>query len=148
MSHPTSVRPQAQSRASYLVFRTLGTRWSDNDAYGHVNNVVYYNWFDTAVNAHLVEHGALDIHLGDTIGLVVQSSCNFFSALAFPQTVEIGMRLSRLGSSSVSYNLGVFAAGASVTAASGQFVHVYVDRHSRRPVPLPPAVKRVVEKLL
>lgn len=78
MSHSTSVRPQAQSRASYLVFRTLGTRWSDNDAYGHVNNVVYYNWFDTAVNAHLVEHGALDIHLGDTIGLVVQSSCNFF----------------------------------------------------------------------
>jgi len=148
MSHPTGVRPQAQSRASYLVFRTLGTRWSDNDAYGHVNNVVYYNWFDTAVNAHLVEHGALDIHLGDTIGLVVQSSCNFFSALAFPQTVEIGMRLSRLGSSSVSYNLGVFAAGASMTAASGQFVHVYVDRHSRRPVPLPPVVKRVVEKLL
>lgn len=148
MSHPTGVRPQAQSRASYLVFRTLGTRWSDNDAYGHVNNVVYYNWFDTAVNAHLVEHGALDIHLGDTIGLVVQSSCNFFSALAFPQTVEIGMRLSRLGSSSVSYNLGVFAAGASMTAASGQFVHVYVDRHSRRPVPLPLAVKRVVEKLL
>lgn len=80
MSHSTSVRPQAQSRASYLVFRTLGTRWSDNDAYGHVNNVVYYNWFDTAVNAHLVEHGALDIHLGDTIGLVVQSSCNFFGA--------------------------------------------------------------------
>lgn len=148
MSQPTSVRLQAQGRDNYRVFRTLGTRWSDNDAYGHVNNVVYYNWFDTAVNAHLIEHGALDIHLSDTIGLVVQSSCHYFSALAFPQTVDIGMRLSRLGSSSVSYDLGVFAAGASVTSASGQFVHVYVDRQSRQPVPLPPAVRRVVEKLL
>jgi acyl-CoA thioester hydrolase len=113
-----------------------------------VNNVVYYSWFDTVVNAHLIEHGVLDIQHGETIGLVVETRCNYFSGLAFPQLVEAGLRVARLGSSSVRYEIGLFAAGASSTAARGHFVHVYVDRQSRRPVPLPKALKAVLEKLV
>ncbi len=120
----------------------------DNDAYGHVNNVVYYSWFDTAVNAHLIEHGVLDIHAGAVIGLVVETHCNYFSPLAFPQTVDAGIRVSRLGSSSVRYEIGLFAQGEPLTAASGHFIHVYVDRHSRRPVALPSNLKSVLEQLL
>ncbi len=140
------LRPDA--RSAYRVFRSIGTRWSDNDAYGHVNNVVYYSWFDTAVNAHLIEHGVLDIQHGETIGLVVETQCNYFSGLAFPQVVEAGLRVARLGSSSVRYEIGLFAAGASWTAARGHFVHVYVGRQSRRPVPLPKDLKAVLEKLV
>ncbi len=119
----------------------------DNDAYGHVNNVVYYSWFDTAVNAYLIEYGALDIHAGETIGLVVETHCNYFASLAFPQTVQIGLRVAHLGSSSVRYELGIFGDG-DATAAKGHFVHVYVDKATRRPVPLPPALKTVLETLL
>ncbi len=109
----------------------------DNDVYGHVNNVVYYSWFDTAVNAHLIEQGALDIHAGDTIGLVIETQCNYFAPLAFPQTVEAGIRVARIGSSSVRYEVGLFASGEALSAAAGHFVHVYVDRATRRPVPAP-----------
>ncbi len=102
MTAPAS-RPQARPRSDYRVFRAIGTRWADNDIYGHVNNVVYYGWFDTAVNAHLIESGALDIHTGSVIGLVVETQCHYFEPLAFPQTVWAGLRVAHLGNSSVRY---------------------------------------------
>ena len=136
-----------EPRTTYKVFRTIGTRWMDNDAYGHVNNVVYYSWFDTAVNGYLIEQGVLDIHRGDTIGLVVQTRCNYFSPIAFPQAVRAGVRVAHLGRSSVRYEIGLFADDEPLSAASGHFVHVYVDRHTRRPVPLPGPLKSVLEKL-
>jgi acyl-CoA thioester hydrolase len=146
MTAPAS-RPQARPRSDYRVFRAIGTRWADNDVYGHVNNVVYYGWFDTAVNAHLIESGALDIHAGAVIGLVVETQCHYFEPLAFPQTVWAGLRVARLGTSSVRYEVGLFADGAERTAAHGHFVHVYVDRTSRRPVPLPDVLKKTLETL-
>ncbi len=141
-------KPKPEARSAYKVFRTIGTRWMDNDAYGHVNNVIYYSWFDTAVNAHLIEQGVLDIERGSTIGLVIETQCNYFEPLAFPQTVEAGIRVARLGNSSVRYEVGLFAQGAALTAAKGHFVHVYVDRQTRRPTPLPDSLKTVLEKLL
>jgi acyl-CoA thioester hydrolase len=143
-----STRPQPRDRSAFTVFRDISTRWLDNDAYGHVNNVVYYQWFDTAVNAHLIENGALDIHQGDTIGLVVETHCNFFASLAFPQTVQAGLRVGRIGASSVRYEVGIFAQGANECAAHGHFIHVYVDKHTRRPVShLPATLLTVLEKL-
>ena len=136
------------SRGRYRVFQTITTRWSDNDVYGHVNNVVYYSWFDTAVNSHLIDQGALDIHDGDTIGLVVETQCNYFAPLAFPQKVEAGIRVARLGGSSVRYEVGLFAQGEPLTAAHGHFIHVYVDRHTRRPVVLPAKLRSVLEVLV
>ncbi|MES2423652.1 MAG: thioesterase family protein [Pseudomonadota bacterium] len=140
-------KPQPEARSAYPVFRTISTRWMDNDAYGHVNNVVYYSWFDTAVNAHLVEQGVLDIHHGSTIGLVIETQCNYFAPLAFPQQVEAGIRVAKIGTSSVRYEVGLFAEGAPLTAAKGHFIHVYVDRASRRPAPLPQNFITVLEKL-
>jgi len=145
MNDAAEIKPEPL--ASYKVFRAIDTRWMDNDAYGHVNNVVYYSWFDTAVNGYLIEQGVLDIHRGDTIGLVVQTHCNYFSAIAFPQTVRAGLRVAHLGRSSVRYEIGLFADDESLTAARGHFVHVYVDRHTRRPVPLTGPLKAVLEKL-
>lgn len=142
---PAKLGPDA--RISYRAFRPITTRWMDNDVYGHVNNVVYYSWFDTAVNAHLIEHGALDIHHGEVIGLVVETQCNYFAPLAFPQTIHAGIRVARLGTSSVRYEVGLFAEGVDTCAARGHFVHVYVDRATRRPVPLPLALKTVLETL-
>jgi len=148
MNAPATPRPQALARDHYRVFRPIGTRWMDNDVYGHVNNVVYYSWFDTAVNAWLIEQGALDIHGGEVIGLVIETQCNYFAPLAFPQTIEAGLRVSRLGSSSVRYEVGLFAQGEPLSAACGHFIHVYVDRASRRPVPLPLPLKTTLQKLL
>jgi acyl-CoA thioester hydrolase len=136
-----------EPRSAYKAFRSIGTRWMDNDAYGHVNNVVYYSWFDTVVNAHLIEHGVLDIHHGQAIGLVVETQCNYFAPLAFPQTVEAGLRVARLGSSSVRYEVALFAQDQDLCAARGHFVHVYVDRVSRRPVSLPDPLKQLLETL-
>ena len=148
MSESKIDKPFAEPRSAYKVFRTIGTRWMDNDVYGHVNNVVYYSWFDTAVNAYLIEQGALDIHLGETIGLVVETRCNYFSPLAFPQNVEAGIRVAKLGSSSVRYEVGLFAQGESLTAAKGHFIHVYVDKLTRRPQPLPLKLKTTLETLV
>jgi len=145
-ANPAS-RPQPEARDAYRRFATLGTRWMDNDAYGHVNNVVYYSLFDTAVNRYLIEAGALDIHAGATIGLVVETHCNFFAPLAFPQAVDAGLRVAQVGSSSVRYEIGLFAAGEPLCAARGHFVHVYVDRVSRRPVALPPNLLQALEGL-
>ena len=146
MTAPAS-RPQARPRSDFVSFRAIGTRWADNDVYGHVNNVVYYSWFDTAVNAHLIERGALDIHGGAVIGLVVETQCHYFEPLAFPQTVWAGLRVAHLGKSSVRYEVGLFAEGAEMSAAHGHFVHVYVDRATRRPVPLPPLLQQTLETL-
>jgi len=142
-----SSRPSPQPRSSYRAFRDIPTRWMDNDMYGHVNNVVYYSWFDTAVNALLIEHGALDIHQGRTIGFVVETQCNYFAPIAFPQTVEAGIRVAQAGRSSVRYDIALFAEGAQTAAAQGHFVHVYVDRATQRPVPLSEALQRVVDAL-
>jgi acyl-CoA thioester hydrolase len=148
MSEKNSDKPQAEPRSAYRVFRTVGTRWMDNDVYGHVNNVVYYSWFDTAVNAYLIEQGVLDIHYGKTIGLVIETQCNYFAPLAFPQNVDAGIRVAKLGSSSVRYEVGLFAQGEELTAAKGHFVHVYVDKLTRRPTPLPLKLKTILETLL
>lgn len=130
-------RQPLRGRDSYPVWREVSTRWADNDAYGHANNVVYYEWFDTAVNAWLVESGLLDVIAGNPIGLVVETGCRFARPLAFPQPVEVGLVVDRIGNSSVHYGLGIFAKNDSEASAEGRFVHIYVDRASRRPVPLP-----------
>ena len=126
-------RPQPQPREAYAHFSTITTRWMDNDVYGHVNNVTYYSYFDTAVNRYLIEAGVLDIHAGEVIGLVIETQCNYFAPLVFPQTVEAGIRVARLGGSSVRYEVGLFAQGEPMTAAKGHFIHVYVDSATRRP---------------
>jgi acyl-CoA thioester hydrolase len=132
-----SERPTAEPRHAYPFFTRITTRWMDNDVYGHINNVVYYSFFDSAVNGYLIERGALDIHNGSVIGLVVETHCNFFAPLQFPQFVEAGVRVARVGASSVRYEIGVFADEVPMCAASGYFVHVYVDRKTRRPSTLP-----------
>ena len=147
MNDRKSEQPQPEPRSAYKLFRSIGTRWMDNDAYGHVNNVVYYSWFDTAVNAWLIEAGVLDVQHGASIGLVVETQCNYFAPLAFPQMVEAGIRVAKLGGSSVRYEVGLFAQGAPLTAAKGHFIHVYVDRVTRKPVVLPPDLKSVLETL-
>jgi acyl-CoA thioester hydrolase len=147
MSENAAAKPQPEPRSAYRAFRTISTRWMDNDAYGHVNNVVYYSWFDTVVNAHLIEQGVLDIHHGETIGLVIETQCNYFASVAFPQTVEAGLRVARIGQSSVRYEVGLFVQGEPLTAAKGHFIHVYVDRAHRRPTPLPAPLKAVLESL-
>lgn len=134
-------------RDSYRWFMTIVTRWADNDAYGHVNNTVYYEWFDTAVNRWLVEAGLLDIEQGDPIGLVVETGCAYFASLSFPGDAEVGIAVERLGTSSVTYRIGVFGAGETEPAAQGHFTHVYVGRDSRRPTPLPDGWRARLEKL-
>jgi acyl-CoA thioester hydrolase len=138
---PDDAHPPARPapRAHYRHFTALATRWMDNDIYGHVNNVVYYSLFDTAVNRYLIEAGVLDIRAGAVIGLVVETHCNYFAPLAFPQTIEAGLRVAHIGRSSVRYDIGLFAEDAALSAASGHFVHVYVDRAARRPTTLPAA---------
>ncbi len=144
----SSQRPQPEPRAAYKAFRTLATRWSDNDVYGHVNNVVYYSWFDTAVNALLIERGAIDIHAGSVIGLVIETQCNYFAPMAFPADVVAGIRVAHVGSSSVRYEVAIFPADPSLPcAAKGHFVHVYVDRATRKPTSLPATLTCVLETL-
>jgi acyl-CoA thioester hydrolase len=144
----SSPRPQAEPRSAFKAFRPIGTRWSDNDVYGHVNNVVYYSWFDTAVNGLLIDKGAIDIHAGKVIGLVIETQCNYFAPLAFPENVVAGIRVAYIGSSSVRYEVGLFPEDAAQTcAARGHFIHVYVDRETRRPVLLPPELLSVLETL-
>jgi acyl-CoA thioester hydrolase len=140
-------RPPLRPREAYAWFRTISTRWDDNDVYGHVNNVVHYTWFDAAVNAKLVETGLLDFRAGPIIGLVVESGCRYAAPLAFPQAIEAGVRVAHLGNSSVRYEIGLFAEGKGQAAAEGFFTHVYVDRDSRRPVALPEEWRSVLKTL-
>jgi len=135
------------SREDYRHFTRLTTRWSDNDAYGHLNNVVYYSLFDTAVNAALIEAGLLDVERSPVVGLVADTGCRYFEALAFPDAVEAGLRVAKIGRSSVRYEIAIFREGAADAAAQGHFVHVYVDRDTRRPVPVPAEVRRFLETL-
>ncbi len=143
-----SARPQPEPKSAYKAFRNIATRWSDNDLYGHVNNAVYYSWFDTAVNGLLIEQGAIDIHAGPVIGLVVETQCNYFAPLAFPQALVAGIRVAHIGSSSVRYEMGLFPADDdNVCAAKGHFIHVYVDHITRKPVALPAQLLSVLETL-
>jgi acyl-CoA thioester hydrolase len=127
--------------------RTLTTRWMDNDAYGHVNNVVYYSFFDTVVNGWLIERGALEIAASPVIGLVVETACHYFAPLTYPEPVVAGLRVAHIGRSSVRYEVGLFAEGSGSAAAQGHFVHVYVDRATRRPVALPEGLRQALEPL-
>lgn len=141
-------RPTPHARAEYPHHHPTPTRWADNDVYGHVNNVTYYAYFDTAVNAYLAARGALDVQAGAVIGLVVETGCTFFAPAAFPDLLSVGVRVAHLGRSSVRYELAVFREGEGAACAQGHFVHVYVDRETRRPVPLPAELRASLEPLL
>jgi acyl-CoA thioester hydrolase len=135
-------------RAAYRHFLAIPTRWMDNDSYGHVNNVTYYSYFDTAVNEHLIRAGGLDIQTGPAIGLVVETTCRFHLPLTFPEHVDTGLRIVKLGTSSVTYEIGIFRRGDEAPAASGRFVHVWVDRATQRPTPVPPAIRAALAPLV
>jgi acyl-CoA thioester hydrolase len=130
-----------RSRSAYRHFVAIPTRWMDNDVYGHVNNVTYYSYFDTAVNAHLIAAGGLDPARDEVVGYVVETSCRFHQSLSFPQVVDAGLVVARVGNSSVTYAIGLFAEGATEPAASGHFVHVWVDRATQRPAPIPASIR-------
>ena len=139
--------PRALRRADFPVLRLLPTRWADDDTYGHVNNVVHYAMFDTAVNGWLIEASGVDIRSLPAVGLVVETSCQYFAELRFPEVVTAGIALERLGRSSIVYRLALFGAAAETPAAAGRFVHVYVDRDERRPTPVPTEILRAIELL-
>ena len=141
-------KPTASTRADYASFSRITTRWGDNDVYGHVNNVVYYAYFDSAVNSHLIEHGVLDLQRSEVVGLVVENRCTFFSSMAFPDVVHVGLKVLHLGRSSVRYEIGLFRNEEPLASAVGEFVHVYVDRASNRPVPIPDATRAVLQALI
>ena len=142
-----SDRPARPDRSSFRLFRPIATRWMDNDAYGHVNNVHYYSYFDSAVNGWLVEKGLLAITESLVIGLVVESGCTYFESVAFPEALEAGIAVAHLGRSSVRYRIGIFKEGAEQAAALGHFVHVYVDRATQRPVEIPPNAREALNRL-
>lgn len=141
-------RPEPRSRHSYPVCTPIQTRWMDNDVYGHVNNVTYYSYFDTAVNRYLIEQGVLDFERGDVIGLVVETGCRYFMSVAFPDELDVGICVAHLGRSSVRYEIGIFRKGSSECCAAGHFVHVYVDSETRRPVELPADLRVVLQQLV
>lgn len=140
-------RDPLRPRTAYRWWQPIVTRWSDNDAYGHVNNAIYYHWFDTAVNNWLIGAGLLDVARGDPIGLVVETQCRYARSVTYPEPVEIGVTLDRLGTSSVTYRLGAFVPGMDDAAAEALFTHVYVDRTTRRPTPLPATWREQLETL-
>ena len=136
------------TRADFAHWLRIPTRWMDNDVYGHVNNVTYYSYFDTVVNEHLIAARVLDPATSDVFGVVVETGCRFLDSLTFPETVEAGLRVAKLGNSSVRYEIGLFREGSDAPAAVGHFVHVYVDRAERRPTPVPDSVRKVLEPLV
>lgn len=135
------------TRADYKVFYPITTRWMDNDAYGHVNNVTYYSYFDTAANTFLIKHCGLDYHNGDVVGLVVSSGCEYLAPIEFPEKVEVGVRIDKLGNSSVRYGIGIFKEGIEQACAFGHFIHVYVDNASRKPVAIPDSMRENMKKI-
>jgi acyl-CoA thioester hydrolase len=140
-------RAPVGTRAEYPHFLPIPTRWMDNDLYGHVNNVVYYSYFDTVVNRYLIDPGGLDIHKGTVVGIVAETQCRFFKSFTYPELVDAGLRVGRLGNSSVRYEIGLF--GEEDTArAEGHFVHVFVDRASNKPVPIPPGIRAALQRLV
>lgn len=134
-------------RRDYKHFQPITTRWHDNDIYGHVNNVVYYGFFDTAVNHYLIQQGGLDIQDGDIVGFVVSSACDYFASIAYPDLIEVGLRVARLGNSSVQYELAIFREGEQEACAAGRFVHVFVERASNRPTAIPGRLRAALEAL-
>jgi acyl-CoA thioester hydrolase len=136
-----------ETRADYPHFLVIPTRWMDNDVYGHVNNVVYYSWFDTVVNRYLIEAGVLDIAKSRIVGLVVATNCTYFASIAFPDEVHAGLRVAHIGTSSVRYEIGIFRNGDQHPSAAGEFTHVYVDRASNRPVAIPFDVRVALEQI-
>ena len=147
MGEPRGATAPPRSRADFRHFIAIPTRWMDNDAYGHVNNVTYYSYFDTAVNDHLIRAGGLDIHSATAIGVVVETGCSFAKPLSFPDVVDAGLSVTRIGTSSVVYAIGLFRAGDDEPAASGRFVHVWIDRTTQRPIPVPPSIRAALEPL-
>ncbi len=143
-----SERPKPDRRDAYVVFRTMTTRWMDNDVFQHINNTTYYSFFDTAVCQYLIEEGALDIEKSPVIGLVAETMCRFFSSIAFPSKIHAGLRVAHQGNSSVRYEVGLFKDDDDIASAQGHFVHVYVDRATGRPVPLPDRLESVLAPLL
>ena len=141
------MRDTPKTKKDFKHFYPITTRWMDNDAYGHVNNVVYYLWFDTVVNQFLISHGTLDIHAGEAIGLVIESHCNYFAPVTFPEPVTAGLCVSKLGNSSVRYEVGIFRGDEDQVAAQGHFVHVYVDRLTRKPISMPAATRTLLETI-
>ncbi|MBI3451736.1 MAG: acyl-CoA thioesterase [Rhodospirillales bacterium] len=139
--------PPTETRARYRHFLAIPTRWMDNDIYGHVNNVVYYSYFDTVINRYLIDAGGLDIQNATVIGIAVETMCRFRRSLAFPEDIEAGLRAGHLGNSSVRYEIGLFAKNDDEAAATGHFVHVFVDRASQKPVPIPGPIRAALEKL-
>lgn len=137
-------RAQAPARKDYSWFTAITTRWSDNDIYGHVNNVIYYSYFDSVANRYLIDKGGLDIHHGETVGLVVNSGCDYYSPVAYPEPLEGALRVDRLGNSSVQYGIGIFREGDDQACANGTFTHVFVDRGSSKPVPIPPRLREAL----
>ncbi len=135
------------TRDAYRWFCPITTRWHDNDLYGHVNNVTYYSYFDTVANTYLIAQGGLDIHQGDVVGFVVNSGCQYFAPVAFPDALEGGLRVNRLGTSSVEYGLAIFVAGQEQAVAQGHLVHVFVNRTTQRPVPLPEPLRAALAAL-
>ena len=143
----SSEHPKPERRDAYRYFQDITTRWMDNDAYGHVNNVVYYSYIDTVVNTYLIGQGWLDIVNSPVIGLAVESHCNYFSALAYPDVVRAGLRVAHLGTSSVRYEIGLFRNDEEIAAAQGHFVHVYVERATGKPVALPEKLRAALKPL-
>ncbi len=135
-------------RAEYSHFQSLPTRWMDNDVYGHVNNALYYGFFDSAINHYLIAEGGLDIIAGQVIGFAVESQCQYLQPLAFPEILEVGLRVGKLGNSSVRYELAIFKQGETFAAAAGYFVHVFVDRETQRPVPMPESIRTALTGLI
>lgn len=142
-----SGRATPDRRGNYRYFQTMTTRWMDNDSYRHMNNTTYYSFFDTIVNQYLIENGVLDIEKSEVIGLVAETMCSYFKSLGFPSKVTVGLRVGRLGSSSIRYEIGLFDEQADEASAQGHFVHVYVARGTGRPVPLPDALRSAVSRL-
>ena len=134
-------------RVDYKHFMPLQTRWMDNDLYGHVNNVVYYSYFDTLLNRYLIDHGGLDIQQGQIIGIAVETLCRFHKSFAYPETIDGGLRIGKLGTSSVRYEIGLFAQGEDLARAEGHFVHVFVDRPTQRPTPIPDRIRAALARI-
>ena len=141
------IQEAVPTRAEYKVFYPISTRWSDNDIYGHVNNVIYYAYFDTVANRYLIEEGGLDISDGSTVGYVVSSGCEYHAPISYPEAIEAGLRVDRLGNSSVQYGIAIFREGEQVAAAHGYFVHVFVERAKNRSVPIPQNLRAALERL-